>query len=319
MSNELKLPTSESEIPSILFFGVARGGSSICNAIIRQLALQAGMQDMDILGHYYKTGVSIGNIDTKVTDSLYTPTGIFYGPHREFPPKVLHFNLNPFTKILVVRDPRDCLVSHYFAMKNIHTKFEAGKSIDQMQKGREISQTIDEYVVDKADDYIKVFNKYIRFVRRNSDTYIYRYEDIIENTRSWLKDVCYISGIKLSDDKLLKVLQVADFNVKEEDEHSHKRQVKSGDHIRKLKKDTIDSLNNKMARQLNFFDYLKNIRRFDTTNQKGEAIVAGSSVSMEDLEVIQKMRKDIDTLLNANHNRIKEIQALQELKKNLTN
>jgi predicted RNA-binding Zn ribbon-like protein len=112
------------------------------------------------------------------------------------------------------------------------------------------------------------------------------------------------------------VLEVADFNVKTEDEHSHKRQVKSGDHIRKLQRDTIDSLNNKMARQLNFFDYLKNIRRFDTTTNRTAPIAGNSPVNMESLEVIQKMREDIDTLLNANHNRIKEIQALQDLKKN---
>lgn len=244
----------QAEAKSIVFIGMTRGGSSIISEIISVMAQSQGYEAVDIEGGHYDRGVPPEHISPQVFENIAL-NGYYYGPFRGASSPLRKADLRGLQKIVVVRDPRDCLVSHYYAMKNIHTSFSIGKNIDEMQKGREISLGIDDHCLDVVDDYREILRGLMSFLYRNSDAIVYRYEDIFSNPMEWIMAMSARLGFVLSDEALAKAVVMADFVSASENEFAHKRQGRPGDHIQKLRGATIESISRSLEPELSLLGY----------------------------------------------------------------
>ncbi len=160
--------------------------------------------------------------------------------------------------IFHTRDPRDILVSQYFSMGWIHPTKGTN-----LEKNRESFQqmSIDEYVLHqiKSSSW-PMLDKFQPLLERGSspefETYV-TYETMVTNFQKWVEQVLPPFGVRFPK---LVALKLAwryrnEFRVTRES-MSHKRRILPGDHREKLKKSTIDELNQKFEIILSRFGYL---------------------------------------------------------------
>jgi hypothetical protein len=71
----------------------------------------------------------------------------------------------------------------------------------------------------------------------------------------WLDRLAIHVGLDKEAEILQEIRKEADFSVKKEDERSQRRQITPGDHLRKLKPETIWQLNERFEPVLKRLDY----------------------------------------------------------------
>src|SRR5690606_10299428 len=108
--------------------------------------------------------------------------------------------------ILMVRDPRDILVSMYFSMKGSHAVPKSGNSREKLLKIRENTESvsIEEFVRSGCGRLKKKFRRYHELLVENGnlDVRVFRYEDVIFEKRSWVRDIAEFFEIEVSDEKM---------------------------------------------------------------------------------------------------------------------
>ncbi|MCV0428445.1 MAG: sulfotransferase domain-containing protein [Roseibium sp.] len=224
------------EKQSIIFFGLARGGSSVTCDIVGNLALAAGMKWLDVGKELYDQGIPLSEAANMNKDH-FPETGHFIGPFREVPKWLLEKDLSKFKIVIVTRDPRDCVVSHYFAMRHYHSVFVPGQKTDFSQKGRELGKELDEYVLDEAAPYEMTSLNLITLARKYPESLLFRYEDIYDLGERWVYLINELLGI-LDDRIPLNIVGKAHFKAEKEDVNVHKRKGTPGDFREKLKAET---------------------------------------------------------------------------------
>ncbi len=181
----------------------------------------------------------------------FTPNGRIYTGFRHYPAFDLDLEDSPC--ILLVRDPRDMLVSMYYSVLKSHVVPRGSHKF--LKRRREAaSMTIDEFVLKRADEYLLSFRKYQQKLPPQSLT-TYRYEDIIYDKAEWLKNL--VSKLGLPKDPELTRSIALEFDIFPETEHQerHIRQVHPGNYKTKLRTDTVNQLNEILGEFLNFYDY----------------------------------------------------------------
>ena len=113
-------PTSRPDFPSCGVFAFAKSGSVLVNAIVRDLMAEVGIPVISWPEIWYQMGVDTaafqGDLAQVVPSHGYCLAGI-----REIPRSFLGAPaVRRLRKVLVVRDPRDMLVSRYFSTKFSH-------------------------------------------------------------------------------------------------------------------------------------------------------------------------------------------------------
>jgi len=171
-----------------------------------------------------------------------------FGPIRlgEADPSIPHdFLLDKI--ILQVRDPRDIITSLYYALcYRFPLNEDTYPTIEQQTQWKR--DGVDKFVLDEAVIISKKINHMLCLFIKHDNVKIIKYEDMVENYSDWLNH--YLGHFLSPDDRnysrvyeLLFYRYKNDFSVESEILCEHKRQVKPGDHIRKLQAKTIKKLN----------------------------------------------------------------------------
>ena len=187
------LPVSKSELPSVYAFSLPKAGSVLLDKIMRSLSEAVGLTYVSIMGEYFKLGLGDSNAPA-ATSKIFCDTGYCYGGFRFFPRRFEIPNLATSKSILLVRDPRDMIVSHYFSARESHAN-PGKKLITSMLKvpRREFAQqvSVDEYARNLINFYSHHLRRYIQVFDENPEAFrVFRYEDVIFNKRIWLSDIC---------------------------------------------------------------------------------------------------------------------------------
>jgi len=160
-------------------------------------------------------------------------------------------------KVVIVRDPRDMLVSLYYSVKYSHwypaaqtPQFKA--VVGSMHRDAELS--IDEFCKAYAWPFNRVFWM-LRTVLCDQDALVLRYENFVYNKVGMAKDICRWCGISLSEERIRELAAAYGAIPQGDEPHAHIRQVHPGDHKRKLQPDTIAVLNASLANFLDAFSY----------------------------------------------------------------
>lgn len=246
---------------SIVFFTVYKAGSSFLGSFLKKIMDRAGITSVDLDGYFYQLGKGgewerAGRV---IIDVPYRTAGYFYGPFRSFNRGIS--NIDDYKILLVLRDPRDVIVSAYYSiyshtMPTLEGKEKRQNRINRRKRMRELS--VDEYVIDKLNSDSRFLDRYYEYHKElmgKPNVLFLKYEDMVTNFEPWLERLLAFLDLDVAPELIAEIKAGADFKVSNEDIYKHKRQVTPGDHKRKLKTETIAILNEKTADVLKLYNY----------------------------------------------------------------
>jgi Sulfotransferase domain len=251
-------PTKSPETPSVYVFSLPKAGSVLLDNIMRALSEQAGVTYVSLMGSLFELGLSEKDIPSAAS-KVFAYDGYCFGGFRAYPKTFEIPNLSTKKSILLVRDPRDMLVSHYYSMRSSHAR--PGKALTTSMKElprreKALVMSVDEYALDLASYYARQFGRYMDVLEKHRDNFtVFRYEDVIFNKRAWVADICKAFGWALPERAINKIADKNDVIPRAENEAKHIRQVTPGDGMRKLQPETIETLNTLLEKQLACFGY----------------------------------------------------------------
>lgn len=223
------------------------------NGIIETIGSHLEISLISIAQAAYSQGLEEDCLPKETCD-LFSKIGYgFYG-FRYLPGYLVDFDLSKFKKILLVRDPRDILVSLYFSVLKSHmvTVGEEGKRL--LQEREAIAKIdIDEYVIQNAQCFVDRFYAYRRL--EDDRLLLCRYEDIVFKKNQWIQDILRFLELELDEQNIQKIAQSYDVFPTQENPVAHTRKVTPGDYRHKLKPSTIATLNQQFNEILNHYGY----------------------------------------------------------------
>jgi hypothetical protein len=246
--------------------GIRKCGSSIMNSMVADLARVNHRHFMDVAGRFFEANVPERTWRVDPAARTLLVAGQVHGGFRAMP---LAFARHPLyenaRKILLVRDPRDALVSEYFSNAYSHSVPEHGTEHAGGENAAEdmlalrraaLQASIEAYVVRQAPALNRTFMDY-EDAAADPNTKIFRYETVILAKRQWVRDIARHFGWPLPDDNLLDgMMGWADVVPEDEQPERFIRKVWPGDHKVKLGPDVVDRLNDILAPAMRLFAYV---------------------------------------------------------------
>jgi len=167
-------------------------------------------------------------------------------------------SLEKFKVVLVVRDPRDILVSDYYSIAYSHAIPDGEKKeIYLSRRENALATTLDEYVLNNAPKLQSVFERYaIHLFPVCPGVHVARYEDMVENFPEWLDSLVSACGMEISKSFRQDLLEKHEGRrPKGENIQKHLRKGMPGEHREKLRPETIEQLNQTFKESLTGFNY----------------------------------------------------------------
>ena len=279
-----KLPPARApERGSILIFALPKSGSVLLNMIMRDLSNEVGLCYVAIMDEYFKFGVP-EELQPASTSEIFLSRGYCYGSFRSMPTYTIPI-IGDLRKVLLVRDPRDMLVSHYYSMLASHpppgiSRAGAPPVFEQRDLARQLD--IDSYVKQTAPAYRGYFEGYRvlctshgiepyrprsksrKLLRQlglagralpSSKVRVYRYEDVVYARREWVLDLCEWFGLTVPLRRQYAIAKQHDIFPSRERQDKHIRQVHPKNYKLKLADETIRFLEDFFRDEMKFFGY----------------------------------------------------------------
>jgi hypothetical protein len=248
-----RLPSPLSRNPSCLMFTQPKSGSKMVRGILRRLATESGLEPTGPEGAFFAAGIPKSDLPAEI----FKPTGYFY-----------HFSGVPFPgrppiearSLVHVRDVRDILVSKYFSLRESHPEPGAGVSTERKDGFTQHRATlqnlnVDEGVISLASGGLSKAIMSLRKAASAPGAMLTRYEDMVYRKEEWAQEVCNHFGWGCSRASIARAVAPFDVFPKEERPDQHVRQVHPGNYKRRLKPETIETLNKMFREELRFFGY----------------------------------------------------------------
>jgi hypothetical protein len=249
------------EGPAYFVFGVRKSGSTLLNRIAAELSRLNRRRFIDVGGTFFRQNVLAidWQFDPALPEILYR--GNVYGGFRDMPFSLLSnklFENSP--KVLIVRDPRDALVSEYFSNAYSHPLPEQTaessdtKALMERHRQQALQSGPDTYVLEQARDMARTITEFAA-VAKASTTMLVKYEEYVFNKRQLIWNIAQHFGWTVDEDSIVNILQWADIRPETEDPRAFIRKVTPGDHREKLQPATIVRLNTVLLRTMRLLDY----------------------------------------------------------------
>ncbi len=253
---------NDSSHPSIIHFSVNKAATQYVRELLSRCAAENGMTTVGLAEYAFHTKFpyldQLPVREMAQYQYLFNPAGYLYsvfGGMVEGIPE-----LEKYRVILMIRDPRDVLVSEYYSYAFSHSEPSklGDKYVDFMkirQKARNV--TIDEYVLSECDRVRVNYERYISLLLdRYAHVHVTKYEEMTSDFEAWLKKILEKCEFEISDPLLESILNEAGhLKPKQEDVHQHVRKGMPGDYKEKLDRKTIDCIDTKFSSVLKRFDY----------------------------------------------------------------
>ena len=240
-------------------FSIHKSGSSLLHSMIHGVCRAAKIPAADLPGLLFAEGVDlrVWRHDRRLLD-LVVDGRIYYG-FRDLPELLLKPDsiLSRRKSVLLIRDPRDALVSQYFSMGGkyfshaLPTK-NADRILHKAQKTEHLD--VDSYVTRAAPVLLAKLKSYVSNLNLDS-TLIRRYEDIYFDKHAFLREIFDYFEISVPKGILDRVATQCDVRPEKENAGKHIRKGLPGDHREKLQPRTISDLNGIFGETCRSFGY----------------------------------------------------------------
>lgn len=253
------LPQEEGSFGKSFAFSIHKCGSSMMHAMISAVCKASDVPSVTIPDMMFNLGhLEIGWQSDPQMLPAFQKDLLYYG-FRNLPPvlETPDFNLKDHRFALLVRDPRDALVSMFFSLgrkKGSHAvpKNNPEQFIKKMASNEDLE--IDEYVIRAAHGLKAKFEAY-RGALNFDLGLLRRYEDVYFDKETFLREIFEHYGIEIAPQVITRVAAKYDIRPTEEDDTKHIRKGTPGDHKEKLKPETIAQLNDFFRETGAFYGY----------------------------------------------------------------
>ena len=241
-------------VNSFFVFSIYKAGSTLLMMIMADVCKALRIPVIDFPAHLFGLGLAPKDL-TDGINRLWRERGFAYTGFRSFFPS-MEFDFSKTKNILLVRDPRDMLVSLYFSVKYSHPipKLEQGEHPMTRERAALQKIGIDQSVIDKTYICRKYFQDYMEHLPA-ATTRVYRYEDIVFKKKEWIEDMLDFLRLKLRNQEIEAIAAKYDIRPEKEDPRKHIRQVIPGNYKFHLSRATIDKLNEVFRPVLHYFHY----------------------------------------------------------------
>ena len=253
---------NENKHPSLIHFSVNKAATQYVKHILCRCASEQGMVPVGI--HEYAWATDFPYLDSLSASEMqkyrhvFLPEGYLYSVFGGMIEGIS--DLEKYLIVLMIRDPRDVLVSNYYSTAYSHRVPDKESSgykefLEKREKTRQID--VDAYVLARSEKVYSVYQRYINLLLNNfPHTLVVKYEDMTGDFQTWLKKLLEYCKLEISDELLHSLLtQAKQSRPKKEDIQRHVRKGVPGDFKEKLRPETIDYLNSKFSPILKAFEY----------------------------------------------------------------
>jgi hypothetical protein len=254
------LPPSKSpDIASVFFMSVHKSGSTLMNNMVRAACELLDYEFVDIQSHFFNTGVADADIPPE-TSGIFKPKGYVYSGFRYFPHQYEIPCLNDCKLIVLIRDPRDAVVSQYFSLAKSHPmpgKDADDKLLKHMTEMREatLKADINEFALREVGGFVNKLEAYSEVLKTHPGARLYQYEEVIYMKKKWLLSMLQFLGWEMKPGQPRALANRFNIVPQKEDASKHIRQVHPQNYMAKLSPDTIAEINRRHEATLTRFNY----------------------------------------------------------------
>lgn len=229
--------------------GVRKSGSSVFANVVKAIADYNKMQTVDVAATMFEEGYRYADWNGQATLKNVLWKGNMYLGFRDAP--TIFYNDPIFKsgkKILLVRDPRDALVSEYFSNAYSHSIPKNGEkdSIIAIERENALRRSIEDYVLQRVSDLDRTVAAY-RPLLADQQLLILRYEDVILNKADWIRQIARHFELETSEQLIRDIVGWSDQRPEVENEKAFVRRVTPGDHRDKLSKKAIAAVESSLS------------------------------------------------------------------------
>jgi len=248
--------------PSIIHFSLNKAATQYTQQILEQCAVKNNLILVNL--HAYAFNSNFPYLDQLSAEEMGKYQHIFksegylysvFGGMIEGIPELEKYKI-----LLMVRDPRDVLVSEYYSIAYSHaTPAKHGNKYERFleERANAVETAIDEYAVSESE---RVYNIMLRYktllIDRFPDIHLTKYEEMVTDFESWLHNLLDYCELNIRRDFFAALVEKNKrMRPKSENIHRHVRKGKSGEYMEKLKPETVEYLNQKFSPMLLAFKY----------------------------------------------------------------
>lgn len=256
-----ELPDSRSpDISSVFFMSVHKSGSTLMNNMIRAACQMLEYEFVDIQSHFFNTGIADTDIPSE-TSGIFKPKGYVYSGFRYFPHQYEIPCLNDCPLIVLVRDPRDAVVSQYFSLAQSHPmpgKDADDKLLKHMEQVRKatLASDINEFALREIGGFVRKLETYSDILKTHPKARLFQYEEVIYMKKKWVLAMLNFLGWKMQPGQPMQLANRFNVVPKAEDASKHIRQVHPQNYMNKLSPETIKEINQKYSATLLRYHYI---------------------------------------------------------------
>ena len=227
-------------------FGVHKAGSSLMHSMLQAVCVRSRLPFTNVPGALFDRGVFEKDWEANPTLIPLFSAGAVHLGFRVFPQLLLdaEVRLAERRSVLLLRDPRDALVSAFFSyggqLTHVLPKHAPEKFLQRFEEKRQVD--IDAYCLGNAKGLLQKLDTYRRVLSAPNNRE-FRYETVFFDKRAFLEGVFEHFGISIDPSIIQEVAEKHDVRPVTEDRTKHIRKGYPGDHREKLKPETIERLN----------------------------------------------------------------------------
>lgn len=251
--------TQPGDFAACFAFSIHKAGSTLMHNMIAQVCAEANIPALNIPAILFREGIADQDWrDDNSLLELIVPGRVYYG--YRYLPEILQRSeagIKECKSVLLVRDPRDALVSEYFSYGGKHITHKLpDKNSEQFIKSKEANKSldIDRYVLTSAGNHLKKLQDYKNYLDFDH-VLLRRYEQIFFDKHRFLADIFDHFDIAVPADILARVAEKNDVRPQSEDQTKHIRKGTPGDYREKLQPDTIAKLNDRFQEICRWYGY----------------------------------------------------------------
>lgn len=247
---EVKVPEGEPSLRSCYLFAFVKSGSTLMEKLVSDYCDAIGAPYFSLYDQAFAQGITTPNIRSDALQ-CFAEDGIIFSGFRHYPS--FDLPISGANVILLVRDPRDMMVSLYFSILKSHV-IPAGNERLRREREQLVGFSIDEFVLKRARGYLLAYRRYMDKLSEARKR-VFRYEDVIYNKDEWLAEIVDFAGLPHKPKEIKRISARHDVVPAREDASNHIRQVHPGNFRKKLRRDTIEQLNVVLSEFLDDFGY----------------------------------------------------------------